>query len=40
MNERQFEAFQEWQRRFDRPYLWMLAAVIILPIIGLLFARG
>jgi hypothetical protein len=30
--EREYRAFREWQERFDRPYWWMLAAVIGLPV--------
>jgi hypothetical protein len=34
--EREFRAFKQWERRFDRPLWWMLLAVIGLPTIGLL----
>jgi hypothetical protein len=33
--KREFEAFKKWERRFDRPIWWMLAAAIGLPIVGI-----
>ena len=34
--KREFEAFKEWEKRFDRPIWWMLATVICLPVLGML----
>jgi hypothetical protein len=34
--KREFEAFKNWERRFDRPIWWMLAVAIFLPIIGIM----
>jgi hypothetical protein len=31
-NNRELVAFKAWEARFDRPYWWMLAAVIGLPV--------
>jgi hypothetical protein len=31
-NNREHRAYKAWEARFDRPYWWMLAAVIGLPI--------
>jgi hypothetical protein len=31
-NHREHRAFKAWEQRFDRPYWWMLAAMIGLPI--------
>jgi hypothetical protein len=36
--KREFEAFKEWEKRFDRPIWWMLAAAIFLPILGIALA--
>ncbi len=30
-NSRELNAFKVWEGRFDRPYWWMLAAVIAFP---------
>jgi hypothetical protein len=32
---RQFKAFKEWEKRFDRPIWWMLAVAVGLPILGI-----
>lgn len=34
-NDREHRAFKNWEARFDRPYWWMLAAVIVLPVCAL-----
>ena len=33
-SEREYRAFKKWEKGFDRPLWWMLAAAIGLPIIG------
>jgi hypothetical protein len=35
-NEREFRAFKQWEKRFDRPLWWILLAAIGLPIMGVL----
>jgi hypothetical protein len=35
MNNRQFRAFKKWEKRFDRPYWWMLGVAIVLPAIAI-----
>ena len=35
-NDREHRAFKDWEARFDRPYWWMLAAVIVLPACALI----
>jgi hypothetical protein len=34
-NAREFLAFKEWERRFDRPIWWMLIAAVGLPVVGI-----
>jgi uncharacterized membrane protein YdjX (TVP38/TMEM64 family) len=34
--QREFKAFKEWEKRFDRPIWWMLAVTVCLPILGIL----
>jgi hypothetical protein len=36
--EREFKAFKEWEKRFDRPIWWMLAVAICLPILGIMLS--
>jgi hypothetical protein len=36
--EREFKAFKEWEKRFDRPVWWMLAVAICLPILGIVLS--
>jgi hypothetical protein len=36
--EREYQAFKEWEKRFDRPIWWMLGVVIFLPAFGLLLS--
>jgi hypothetical protein len=31
-NNRELTAFKAWEQRFDRPYWWMLAVVIGVPV--------
>jgi hypothetical protein len=33
-SEREYRAFKEWEKRFDRPLRWMLAVAIGLPVVG------
>lgn len=37
-NAREYSAFKEWERRFDRPLWWMLVVVIGLPVAGVLLS--
>ena len=31
-------AFKEWEKRFDRPYWWLLIAVIVIPLSATAFS--
>jgi hypothetical protein len=37
-NAREYSAFKEWERRFDRPLWWMLVTTIGLPVAGVLLS--
>jgi len=37
-NAREYVAFKERERRFDRPLWWMLAAAIGLPVAGIVLS--
>jgi hypothetical protein len=34
--QREYEAFKQWEKGFDRPIWWMLAVAICLPMFGIL----
>jgi hypothetical protein len=36
--KREYAAFKDWEKRFDRPLWWMLAVVILLPIFGIVLS--
>ena len=33
--KRVYQAFKEWEKRFDRPIWWILAVVVFLPMFGI-----
>ena len=34
--QREYAAFKGWEKRFDRPFWWMLAVAICLPVFGIM----
>jgi hypothetical protein len=36
--QREYAAFKEWEKRFDRPLWWVLAVAICLPGFGIMLS--
>jgi hypothetical protein len=36
--QREYAAFKEWEKRFDRPLWWMLAVAICLPVFAIMLS--
>jgi hypothetical protein len=35
-SEREYQAFKDWEKKFDRPMWWLLGVAVGMPTIGVL----